>query len=124
MRRGTCASPFSSVGPQTDPTAPPPPMELTPLRTSAPAPFKASFKYGRENEGLRCFPGDTGDCGGDLDKGEADIEGKADGGGGDADTATPEGRGRVDDEGGIGKGRAFPVPFGLAVSAPLSNGEY
>lgn len=101
------------MGPQTDPTLPLPPIELTPLRTSDPAPFNASFRYGRENEGLRCLPEEIGECGGDFDEGEVDAVGNADG------------RERDDeaDERGIAIGWVVFIPSDLAVSSLLSVGE-
>lgn len=111
-RGGKYISPFSVLGLQTDPTLPLPPIELTPLRTSDPAPFNASFRYGRENEGLRCFAGDIGECGGDFDEGEIDAAGNADG------------RERDDeDDGGIAMGRVVFIPSDLAVSSLLGVGE-
>lgn len=100
-RRGKISSIFRA-GVQTDPTLPLPPIELTPLRTSDPAPFNASFRYGRENEGLRCFTGEL--------EGGGDFEGDADG------------RERDEDEG-IGIARVGFRPPDLAPSSLVSVGD-
>jgi len=48
---------------KTYPTTPPPPMELTPLRTSTPAPLIASLMAGSEKDGPRVFVAIEGDGG-------------------------------------------------------------